>query len=444
MRLIAQAATMQANGKPLNEIAAALDVKTPSISDWRIRHPTLWDKAHSRAMEANLLLVRELAGTEAVLRDPGESLARARSAERWCKQAGERLLPPAAEMTLCRFYETYYKPNCLAGNRSKSFERYEWVMRAWQLFTGDPPLVQITTETLATFRDAISRLPGRRRLGYTSPNTVRCCLRHLQAVLDKSGPPGRRNRDAAGLLQVVPWIKPPRELINPPRHVSLEDLSAVYIATACMEKPILAGIKPPAWWRLLLVLAFNTGLRRRTLFSLRMGHIDWYQSQLVIPATILKNGRGQVVPLGPTAMHHLLATRTDREFVLPFPRDISDLYPLLYRLQDMAGIPRSRRFGLHAIRRATATVLWGDSPQAAQLMLGHGSMTITQQRYVAAASILRVAADQMPQPEAFISHRENSMTPTTGRNKHTLSIEALGQFRRVAEVGREKGGSTGP
>lgn len=135
-------------------------------------------------MEQNLLLVRELAGTDAVLQNPGESFARARSAERYCKETGQPLLPPATETTLCSFYQSYYKPNCLADNAARSIERYESIIRAWQIFTGNPPLASIVVGTMTVFRDAVARMPGKLGIGYVSPNTVRNYLRHLQAVLD--------------------------------------------------------------------------------------------------------------------------------------------------------------------------------------------------------------------------------------------------------------------
>lgn len=111
-----------------------------------------------------------------------------------------------------------------------------------------------------------------------------------------------------------------------------------------MERPRLEGIKAPAWWRLLLVLTYNTGLRRRTLFSLRMEHINCYASELVMPAKLFKTRRGMVLPLGPVVTEHLLATRTDREMVLPFPHDMAMFYRLFNHLQYFAAIPEARRF----------------------------------------------------------------------------------------------------
>jgi integrase len=67
-------------------------------------------------------------------------------------------------------------------------------------------------------------------------------------------------------------------------------------------------------------------------------------------------------------------------------------------LQDSAGIPRKEHFGLHVIRKTAATVLAGFSPQAAQLALGHRSLTTTVNHYINPTSIVAAALDAMPQP----------------------------------------------
>ena len=71
----------------------------------------------------------------------------------------------------------------------------------WGRVTGDPPLAEISTQTLLRFREKLLQAMGGKQPGSTqSPTTVRKTLRHVQAVLDKAGPAGPRNRDAANLI----------------------------------------------------------------------------------------------------------------------------------------------------------------------------------------------------------------------------------------------------
>jgi integrase len=232
--------------------------------------------------------------------------------------------------------------------------------------------------------------------------TVRKYLFHIQSILDKAGQPGPRNRDAAGTLESVPWIRPPRTDLAFPKVIRLELLESVYLAAAGMEYPSFPGIDAPTWWRSLLAIAFNTGLRRRTLFELRMDHIDWQQCRLVIPPRRIKSRRPTIVSLNAIAMEHLRALRTVRDLVFPWPcADLTRFHKRFHDLQDLAGVPPAEHFGLHTIRKTMATLLWEESPQAAQYALGHTQMGVTKANYVNGQDIVARALAKLPQPASF-------------------------------------------
>ncbi len=209
-------------------------------------------------------------------------------------------------MTLVQFFEQWYLPMRLSDASPVTVESYRLVLRSWALITGDPPLDQITQETLLLFRDFHARMAGLDRISRKSANTVHMLLRHLQTVLGKAGPPGHRNRDAAGLIAgPVPWIKPPRKVYTPRTIVSEETIQQVYLATVAAERPRgLAGIKPPAWWKALLVFVWNLGLRHRTVMSLKASAIDWQHKRLVVPGTTTKSGKWQWLPLADVVLDH--------------------------------------------------------------------------------------------------------------------------------------------
>jgi integrase len=365
------------------------------------RHPELWKAELDRAMEAAVVVVRRQAGTEAVLKDPEKYLRQAVECARWMRQKGETLFPPSDETTLRTFFDSYYRPNRLSDASPWTIRSYEGTLRYWMLISGDPPLKQITVATLSHFRDSLKGLRGKSPATRMAANTIRSHLRQLQIILDKAGPAGPRNRDAADLVARTPWVKPPREEIKIPRIVTMHELGGVYLAAVGMETPDLGGIKPAAWWRALLVITYNTGLRRRTLFALEMQHVDWKGHRLVVPPKLLKNARGQSIHLNTVSMRHVLKIRTDRELLFPWPQSLGSFNRAFHRLQDLAAIPRDQHFGLHGLRRTLATTLWGQSPEAAQLQLGHGAMSTTQKHYVLGDEILARALDALPQPDAF-------------------------------------------
>ena len=408
---VAKAAALYASGKAFKDIAAEIGAAETTVASWPYKRSTrpLWEAATERAMERIAAAVRARAGTDAVLADVDQFLALAGTCERWHNKQGTSIFPDGEKITLPRFYEEYYKPVRLGDASKDTVKWHELLLRRWVLLTGNPPLDEITSIHLARFRDCLLASRGLRGTRPMSPNTVWGYMAFIQGLLDKAGPPRHRNRDAAGIIDRVPWAKPPRKLRRVPRIAESDELSALYNAAACMEMPDVPGVKPPAWWKALLVVAFNTGFRKGTLFKLRMAWIDWQRRTITIPAEATKTGMAQVIPLNETCYVHLLRIRSERDLVFEWPYSAKrTFYWNLAKMFDLAGIPKERRFGLHAIRKATATALWEHSPTAAQFTLGHTTAETTRQFYVAGGGIVARALASMPQPEAFTAGMNSS------------------------------------
>jgi integrase len=148
-------------------------------------------------------------------------------------------------------------------------------------------------------------------------------------------------------------------------------------------------------------LTLNTGLRRGTLFGLKMSDIDWQKRTILIRPSNNKSRKVFSVHLNETAYRHLLAIRTDREKVFPWPHCSRCFHTTFHRLQNASGIAQEEHFGLHALRRTLATMLYEQSPGAAQIALGHSDQRTTQAHYVAPNAMVARALDALPQPEAF-------------------------------------------
>lgn len=141
----------------------------------------------------------------------------------------------------------------------------------------------------------------------------------MQAILDCAGPRGRRNRDGAGLLTDVPYAKPPREIVHAPRVWTLPQIGDLYRAAVAMEFPQAFGFKPPAWWKALIAVAYNTALRRRALLSICFDDVLWDERALIVRPQYVKTGRGLLLPLNDVALAHLRNIRTDRQCVFEWP-----------------------------------------------------------------------------------------------------------------------------
>ncbi len=225
-------------------------------------------------------------------------------------------------------------------------------------------------------------------------------------MLDKLGPPGRGNRDALGVLDRVPWVQRPRLEEKIPKTVATELIADCLKAAVAMNWPIIPGIRPPAWWRALLIVVWNTALRRSTLFSMRLEDVDWEKSRLVLPAARMKSRRPMIVHLNSHAIAALRSIYTEvryRTLVFPMaadesPRTARHFHEAFHRLQDEAGIPKKHHFGLHSIRRTVATALYEVSPGAAQFALGHTTADVTRKHYVDGGGLVARALDALPQP----------------------------------------------
>ncbi|MGO9113406.1 MAG: tyrosine-type recombinase/integrase [Thermoguttaceae bacterium] len=397
--LIRRAASLSAAGMELRQVAAEMGVSERAVRNWKESHPLLWDEELSNAMATARMLVTKLAGTDQVLLDPDAFLRMAMRVDRWSAAGGTPLFPASDDHTLSSFFEAYYLPRRLSDASPFTVEQFRTCLKKWRLFTGDPPLEKITADTLVFFRDCLKRTRGIDGIHWCSSSTVHKVLNHVQIVLGKAGPPGFRNKDAAGLLERVPWIKPPRPRQRIPRFISPAAFKLLYDATAGMDVPRVDGISPPSWWKTFLVVAFNCpALRFRSLFELEMSSIDWKNRRLEVPQERLKGNRPLSIHLNDAALEHLAAIRTDRARVFPGFKWRSAFYKYWRRLLKAAGINGRDRFALQAVRSTVGTMLWEENPSAAQFALGHTAMSVTQRHYIAGRGLVARAVDALAQP----------------------------------------------
>ncbi|MBL8827836.1 MAG: hypothetical protein JNM18_12735, partial [Planctomycetaceae bacterium] len=169
-------------------------------------------------------------------------------------------------LTLPRFYFDVYAPTYLVGARPRTFEAYKDAVTLWSRLVDEVRLCSIDVITLAKFKSGL--MAGR------SPATVNKHLGAVNAILTKAGPPGPRNRDALGILDRVPWVKPLKEIQRAPTPIAFGQIDLLYHAAGQMKLPGVHGVAAPAWWRALLVMAYTCALRRGTLLAIRWSDVD--------------------------------------------------------------------------------------------------------------------------------------------------------------------------
>lgn len=169
------------------------------------------------------------------------------------------------------------------------------------------------------------------------------------------------------------WHNPLRDLPSNP-----EPEGRLCYLTAEQVRQVIAIARTLAWHKLpaLIMVAFNSGLRRGALMALRWRDVDWAAGTVSVERT--KNGRGIVCPLTPETLDELRAIRflDDRPDALIFcgkyPNKPHDFRHSWERALSEAGIPY---MPFHAMRHSTASHAAKHGASTVMLMnlLGHTS-----------------------------------------------------------------------
>jgi integrase len=188
-----------------------------------------------------------------------------------------------------------------------------------------------------------------------------------------------------------------------------EDIDAMHEAAVYARWPQVDDIERPAWWRALIVLAYTTAFRKTALLALTWSDVDIAERTITLPARFDKCRTERRKPLAPEALKALLRCRSPKhEQLLPWPHSEQTFYREWRQLQELAGIPKARRFTLHDLKRTAGTKLAQQgNPWAVQMMLDHASIQ-TSRHYVNAADSLRPALERLPMPGAFAISRERT------------------------------------
>lgn len=318
-------------------------------------------------------------------------------------------------MSLCQFYEAYYKPAVMIprDNAARTLREYAKSLDYWKDFTGDPPLSQINYVTCADFLSGLRKLPGNKVGTTLSNNTIRKHACAVQMILDMTGSPERKRRHAAGLLDRVPYVERPaeQETLKAEESFTLAEISAILSACGKARQRRGLVIPTPIFWRGLVTFAFNVGFRIETLMSIEWTMIE--ESWIRVPSSreVIKKGRGNVFYLNEStraAIEPLKAFKQYSPRVFAWPnwsqQNQSNLQAHHHALQAAAGLAKERQFGFHGYRRAHAYYLESVNPNAAAMSLNHKDGGKTTRKHYLRKELLSDALDKMPQP----AQRESS------------------------------------
>lgn len=285
-------------------------------------------------------------------------------------------------MTPRDFFQTWYIPHRLHDSPPSTIESYRITIGLWEQVFGTIPLAEVKSWHMERFRACIAERKTRR--GKVSPNTVRRHLRHLQTIIDAAGPCQRRRDECAGLIEQVPYVRPPRPLYRDPVAASIEAVVATYNACQFAYFPQIQGISPASWWKAAMSTALSTALRLSQLRRLRWQDVDWNGKRIIATAeTSRKSRRDSWLPLTDMAFRDLLTIRrSDSELIFPWPHSSNVIFKHLKMLQKASGIDSRFYFGWHGLRRLVLTEVTRANAIAATQLAGHARMETTARHYV--------------------------------------------------------------
>ncbi|MDA7951922.1 MAG: site-specific integrase [Pirellulaceae bacterium] len=305
------------------------------------------------------------------------------------------------EMTLSEFYSAWFARVYLPYHSSKpgTYVSYKESVGHWRRLTSDPPIGDIDCYLLADFLDGLQSQPN--ALGQMlKPYTVKKHVNQIRAILTAAGPPRMNGSLAAGVIDLVPPV--PRVKTPDPVPKGCFTVSEIErILDAVVHFPCPRATRRQ-WWRVLVLVAYSTGLRRGAIMEINHSMIR--DGVLTLPGECnTKTGKTAIIQLSPLVLLEIAKLRKitvgDRLLTWPnWPDSKRWLHTNFKRLLGSAGLPKERQFGLHGFRRSHATEMVRINPTAAQLSLQHSDPRTMMRHYVNQV-VLNEAIVQLPMPQ---------------------------------------------
>lgn len=271
--------------------------------------------------------------------------------------------------SLVAWFEAVYLRRHLAASSPSTIGHYRRTLRFLRRFLGRRPvLADLADSTLLGF--------VRWRADRIIQTTAAGDFERLLALW----------RWAAQRRYVEDWpdLKcPVRRLRRAPTAWTPAQLSALAAAT-CLLRGTVAGIVSSLWWRALVLVGLDTGLRAKQLLQLGWVDVDLARPAVLAQAEWSKTGQDEHLGIAPDTAEALTAIMLPtRRLVFPWTQCRETYFRHWTRLLRLAGLPQSRRDKTQKLRRTCGT--WAElvgGPGAGQRILGHSTPSVTARHYL--------------------------------------------------------------
>lgn len=187
---------------------------------------------------------------------------------------------------------------------------------------------------------------------------------------------------------------------NPCREVTKlkeENQRNRYLAADEEERLLAACVGDRAHLRRIIILAFNTGMRRGEILSLKWSQVDFQRNFIHLIRT--KSGKQREVPINSIVREELraLQLKGEGEFVFASPmtgRAFTDCKRSFTKARELAGVDDLH---FHDLRHTTATRMaeTGAEPSTIKDILGHSDIRMTDRYTHAVTARKQVALERI-------------------------------------------------
>lgn len=296
--------------------------------------------------------------------------------------------PSASSLSLDAYYREEYRPNQLVGRGDKTLVQYAIAVRHWIRFAGHLPIGKIDRRKMADFAAWLLK----KKL---SPATVNKTIRHVMPIL--------RFADDEGDIAKAPKVCRLKERLSVPLALTLDEFAKV-LQAAALEPLSRGGIPGPLWWRALLLVCWETGLRMTALLSIRSRDVLFDSGGLYCQAFEQKDREAQWFPLSETTLAAVKSIyNKGNKLLFPKREKNAQIARNFRRILDRSGIyaPTGTGMCFHRIRKSTAsyTKQAGGDPQR---KLGHSAQSVTQRYFDPRIVCTPAQRNLMPLPSVAI------------------------------------------
>lgn len=293
-------------------------------------------------------------------------------------------------MLFTEFFEQTYTPICMGGLSDSHRYLMTLTINCFVRWSPTPiSLNDLSDELLARYRQWLLANDKSRK-------TANGIVSRISMVWREA-----HRRKLVSDLPTLRILKVPRR--NPVAWTVAE--IGQLIESAQQETGMIGDIPANVWWTGLILVTYDTALRRRALMGICLADVNLESGCILVQAEYMKDGEDFIVHITEqtvAVLKFMMKQKRELLFHWSFDNHKKRSWTTFHRharaITLRAGLDADHGF-LHRIRRTTATAINIVVPGAATTMLGHNDPTMAGRFYIdRTKGVQKRFADLLPRP----------------------------------------------